>query len=267
MAGEQSESSAQGTEDDKEDFGMAVFEGTALRLKHLSLEEMDALVGQPSPLVGAFRIRLARSEEARRDAGALVERRYATRGYDIPELQGDPHLFTFLAFDEGRLVGTVSIRLDSDAGMSADALYRVEIDQLRSNGHRLCEFTRLAVDVSAASKPVLAALFHTAYLFAYRLRGISAAIIEVNPRHVVFYQRALAFNIVGEERMNERVNAPAILMRVYFEDISEGLEKFAGQPSLANATRTLFPYGFPPKDAEGILARMREALGTGASQD
>ena len=47
----------------------------------------------------------------------------------------------------------------------------------------------------AASKPVLAGLFHTAYLYASRLHsGCTHAVIEVNPRHVVFYGRALRFD-------------------------------------------------------------------------
>lgn len=247
--------------DDADDTGVTVFEGTPLRLMNLALDELAALSTEPSPLAGAFRIRLARTDDARQHAGSLVQRRYESRGYDVPRVQGDPNLYTFVAYDEGNLVGTVSLRLDSNAGLSADGLYREEIDDMRKDGMKLCEFTRLAVDVSAASKPVLAALFHTAYLFAARVRGFDAAVIEVNPRHVVFYLRALAFEVIGPERMNDRVNAPAVLMRVRFNKIAEGLEKYAGNPELASQTRTLFPFGFSAKDAEGILGRLLEALG------
>ena len=81
-----------------------------------------------------------------------------------------------------------------------------------SRGRQICEFTRLAVDKNAASKPVLAGLFHTAYLYASVIRGCTHAVIEVNPRHVAFYGRALRFDPIGEERMNRRVNAPAVLL-------------------------------------------------------
>jgi len=246
---------------DLDDSGVTVFEGTPPRLMHLALDELAALSTDPSPLAGAFRIRLARSEDAQHHAGALVQRRYESRGYDVPRVRGDPNLYTFVAYDEGNLVGTVSLRLDSSAGLSADGLYHREIDEMRYGGMRLCEFTRLAVDVSAASKPVLAALFHTAYLFAARVRGFDAAVIEVNPRHVVFYLRALAFEVIGPERLNERVNAPAVLMCGRFSSIADGLEKYAGKPELASKTRTLFPFGFAPKDATGILGRLMDALG------
>lgn len=249
---------------DADNAGVTVFEGIPLRLMSLALDELAALSTEPSPLAGAFRIRLARTDDAREHAGTLVQRRYESRGYDVPRVQGDPNLYTFVAYDEGHLVGTVSLRLDSDAGLSADGLYRQEIDDMRKDGIKLCEFTRLAVDVSAASKPVLAALFHTAYLFAACVRDFDAAVIEVNPRHVVFYLRALAFEVVGPERMNDRVNAPAVLMRVRFSEIADGLKKYAGNPALANQTRTLFPFGFSAKDAEGILGRLLNALSDAA---
>mgnify|MGYP003693665941 CR=1 FL=1 len=57
----------------------------------------------------------------------------------------NPNVWTFAAYDEGRLAGTVSLRLDSPEGVAADALYRAEIDAIRRDQHRVCEFTRLAV--------------------------------------------------------------------------------------------------------------------------
>ncbi|MGH8799171.1 MAG: N-acyl amino acid synthase FeeM domain-containing protein [Casimicrobiaceae bacterium] len=53
------------------------------------------------------------------------------------------------------------------------------------------------------------------------LRWISAgthAVIEVNPRHVAFYGSALKFGAVGPERMNSRVQAPAVLVCASFAD-------------------------------------------------
>ena len=156
----------------------------------------------------------------------------------------------------------MSVRLDSDKGLSADELYRSEIDALRSGGARICEFTRLAVDKTAASKPVLAGLFHTAYLYASVIRGCTHAVIEVNPRHVAFYGRALRFDPIGEERMNTRVNAPAVLLCAPFATIAEGLAKYAGKPDAPGAGRSLFVYGFPPTDEPGVLKRLRELVAT-----
>jgi hypothetical protein len=241
-----------------------VFEGTALRLRELTLEspaEMAEDVGSRPP--GAFCIRLAESQSSRKGAGTLMSRRYAFRGYQVKNLEVDPNLVTFIAYDAGHLVGTVGVRFDSAKGLAAEQLYRTELDQLRQNGARICEFTRLAVDVRIGSKPVLAALFHTAYLLAYRLRKHDAAVIEVNPRHVAFYRRALAFEPLGPERLSPRVNAPAVLLTVPFSRIEAELAKHVVSGPVGKSTHSLFAYGFSALEEEGILGRLHAFPFTG----
>ena len=244
-----------------ENTGETVFADRPLRFRSLTVAEADlSVLEAPDGFHGGFKIRVARLGGRRREAGKLVERRYAGRGYTIPSQPQEPQLTTFIAYDEGQLVGTVSVRLDSDEGLSADELYRNEIDALRTAGAHICEFTRLAVDKTAASKPVLAGLFHTAYLYASVIRGSTHAVIEVNPRHVVFYGRALRFDPIGEERMNRRVDAPAVLLCAPFATIAEGLANYAGKPEAPGAGRSLFLYGFPQEDEPGVLKRLRELV-------
>jgi hypothetical protein len=240
------------------DDAYTLFEGTDLRVHDLSVERLEDMQFDPGLLPGAFRIRVARARDTSEQASGLVRKRYASRGYLVPGAKPDPNLFTFVAYNSGDLVGTVSMRLDSDRGLSADELYKAEVDALRNETRSICEFTRLAIDVNAGSKWVLAGLFHTAYLFAHWVAGRHAAVIEVNPRHVVFYERALAFKRIGPERISPRVNAPAVLLCVHFRAIAEGLAKYARKPELASTTHSLFPYGFSAKDEEGILARLQE---------
>ena len=244
--------------------GETVLDQRALRFRSLTIAEVDlSALEAPAGFHNGFKIRVAKLSGRRREAGTLVERRYSGRGYTIPTLGQDPQLSTFIAYDEGALVGTVSLRLDSEKGLSADELYRAEIDALRSKGAKICEFTRLAVDKTAASKPVLAGLFHTAYLYSSVIRGFTHAVIEVNPRHVAFYGRALKFDPIGEERMNKRVDAPAVLLCAPFATIAEGLARFAGKPDAPGAGRSLFVYGFRPEEEVGVLNRLRGLVATG----
>ncbi|HKY01972.1 MAG TPA: hypothetical protein VJM53_05420 [Burkholderiales bacterium] len=231
----------------------------ALRFRSLTVTEPDsaALEGEPQHQP-AFKIRLAKSVGFRREAGGLVGRRYSDRGYLIPQATQDPHLFTFLAYDEGQLVGTVSVRVDSAEGLSADQLYKDELQELRQNGCTLSEFTRLAVDVKSASKPVLAGLFHTAYLYAMKVRGVKYGVIEVNPRHVPFYRRSLKFEPLGGERTNLRVNAPAVLMCISYDMVNEMVGKYGGKPELAATERLLYPHFFSLGEEGGILERLKE---------
>lgn len=245
--------------------GQTVYGDLPLRFRSLTLTEVDLpVLDDPATIEGAFKIRVARHTGAHRDAGALVERQYAGRGYTVPKgNKRNPRLATFLAYDEGQIVGTVTVRLDSGERLNADELYPNEIDSLRSMGHRICEFTRLAVDRTAASKPVLAGLFHTAYLYASVIRGYTHAVIEVNPRHVAYYGTALGFTPMGPKRMNTRVNAPAVLLYAPFTTIAEGLALHAGRkiPGPGNR-RSLFVYGFPPQEEAGVLKRLRDLVVT-----
>ena len=240
--------------------GLTVFDDRPLRLRSLTLADEGATgLEEPSTEHSAFKIRVAKREGFQYAAGTLIERRYGDRGYQTPARQPqDPSLFTFVAYDEAKLVGTVGIRLDSNLGLSADALYSDELKELRTAGCRLCEFTRLAVDFQTVSKPVLAGLFHTAYMFAYEIRGHDYAVIEVNPRHAPFYRRALLFEQIGDERLNLKVDAPAVLLCLPFERVPPQLEKFGGRPDLSKTTRVMYPYFFGVGEAAGIRNRLRE---------
>jgi hypothetical protein len=232
-----------------------------LRFRSLTLTEANVpALEDASTIEGAFKIRVAKRTGARRDAWSLVERRYTGRGYTIPGRKPKTNVFTFIAYDEGQIVGTVGLGVDTGKGLSADQLYKPEIDALRAKGWRICEFTRLAVDRTAASKPVLAGLFQTAYLYAAVIRGYTHAVIEVNPRHVAFYGTALKFEPTGPERINRRVNAPAVLLCASFAAIADGLAKYGGKPPAPGTRRTLFHYGFPPEEEQGVLQRLRELV-------
>jgi hypothetical protein len=237
--------------------GWTVHRDVALRLRNLSVDELGASTRDSGREVGAFKIRIAGSPQVRWDAGCLVQQRYAGRGYRTSATLVSANVCTFAAYDEGRLAGTVSLRLDSKDGLAADEIYRREIEMLRRAGRKVCEFTRLAVDVSQVSKPVLAGLFHTVYLYAKTLHNFDFVVIEVNPRHVAFYRKSLGFEAIGVERHNSRVNAPAVLMGMSFAEIADHLHRHAGKATRAPRNRSLYAYGFSPDEEAGILGRLR----------
>ena len=240
--------------------GETVFGDVPLRFRNITVNgaDLSELAESGSNPVG-FKIRISKLRRSRLHAGMLVGHRYAGRGYQIPGLKKPQELHTFIAYDEGELVGTVGIRLDSKHGLAADELYREQIDSLRAQGFRLCEFTRLAVDRTVASMPVIAGLFHTAYLYASVLRNATHAVIEINPRHAVFYRRAMNFEVIGPERVSPRVDAPAVLLYVPFATIAEGLRLYAGKFGEPGAGR-FYPFCFPPAEEEGVLQRLRELV-------
>jgi hypothetical protein len=244
--------------------GRTIYGDRPLRFRRLTVPDPELpSITDPNAFQSAFKIRIGHLLHTRRDANVLVERRYAGRGYQIPVVKRDPNLMTFLAYDEGRIVGTVSVRLDTKKRpVSSQDLYPDEVDRLRGEGWRICEFTQLAVDTEVANKPVLATLFHTAYLYASVVRGYTYLVIEVNPRHAAFYARALRFEPIGPVRTNRRVNAPAVLLGCPFETISQAITQQAGKPESNEMKGQLFRFGFPEHEQEGVLGRLRQLVET-----
>jgi hypothetical protein len=244
--------------------GLSIFSDIARPLRHLSTEHLHLT---EAGAAGVFRVRLAKPRPVTADAASLIARRYAARGYQVPRAAADPNVYTFAAYDNGRLVGTVSMRFDSTLGLVAEQLYPEEVAALRARDTHLCEFTRLALDEQALSKEVLAALFHSCYLYAYVVRGLTHAVIEVNPRHVAFYRRVLHFRQLGGERHNLRVDAPAVLLALDFSVIANELDRFFANADWRAQTKSFFVHWFSPQDAAGIVGRLRaeNALGRAAA--
>ncbi|MCC6610765.1 MAG: hypothetical protein IT515_13960 [Burkholderiales bacterium] len=168
-----------------------------------------------------------------RAAGDLVARRYAWRGYavdaqpvEVIGAEGPRRSdLTFIASDAaGGTVGTMMLRLDGPGGLLVDADYGAELAAMRSDGRRVCELTRLAVEERADSRSVLAALFGLAYLLGRVVHKATDVLIEVNPRHVAFYRRALGFMVEAGERLCTRVKAPSVLLRLKTEALELRLD-------------------------------------------
>jgi len=80
---------------------------------------------------------------------------------------------------------------------------------------------------------------------------------------VLFYGKELKFDLIGPERLDKRVNAPAVLLCVAFETIAEGLRKSAGKHPAPGTKRTLFHYGFASKEERGVLHRLNALVAQG----
>jgi hypothetical protein len=180
----------------------------------------EALSRMPS---GAMKVVVARSKHEHESAIALVRQNYARRGYRTSFLTEPPaaglseglcrHV-TLLAQQSERAVGTLTLGLDSSAGLSVDEAHRSAVDAIRAQGRRVCELIRLAVDVGETSRSALALLVHSAYLVGRLVHRATDVFIEVNPRHAAFYEQAFEFRRLGEPKMCPRVQAPSVLMHL-----------------------------------------------------
>ncbi len=89
------------------------------------------------------------------------------------------------------------------------------------DGRPRSELVRLAVSHrrETDSQKVLAAFFNAAHGIGVANR-LDDVLIEVNPRHVGFYRRALCFEVAAEASVCPRVNAPSVLLRMSLADLT-----------------------------------------------
>lgn len=201
-----------------------------------------------------FKIRLAAGPAGRRSP----EARRGDPDAALPGADQDPFLFSFLAHNEGKLAGSVGVRLDSTVrGLAADDMYRDELDDLRAAGQKLAELVQLSVDMNSVPRRVLAGLFHTAYLFAGTVRACDYCLLLANARYADFFYSSLGFDYVGDERVNARTATPMALLAAHLPTVNEALARVGGRPGLATGDPTLFSHGFSPEEVTGVMKRLK----------
>ena len=135
-------------------------------------------------------------------------------GMVVSPYDAGPETITLLAEDsDGGIGGTVSLVFDSGKKMPCDEIFWVETERMRADGRAMAEVTRLALRKDCEdSRDVLLRLFNLIYIYARRVRGYTDFVIEVHPRHLKYYERALGFKAIGDEQKCPRVGgAPAVL--------------------------------------------------------
>ncbi len=244
----------------QDELPIATFEAPA-SLRELCIGEVpNDTRFAPARDVQIFHIRMANSLRRREAASLLIRKMYGWRGYAfVPNRSHEANKITLYAETGGVMVATMSLCLDSQVLLPADENFSDKLDALRAQGRRLCEPSRLAID-KGVSKRVFASLIHISYIYACHLHGFTDYVIEVNPRHVMFYQRMLGFHDFGAERECTRVGAPAVLLRLPLEQMGDQILAFGGLMEQHGEERSFYPYFFPPCDEAGITARLVAGL-------
>lgn len=205
-----------------------------------------------------YRIRLAGERgKLRTEVNKLVNSLYGLRGLGTvnqPGLERQPKQVTIAASRDNDVFGTLTLGLDSKAGLLADSLYGPEIDALRSQGRRLCEVTRLAFDTQASRLEAMATLFNVAFVLARGVHARTDLLAEVHPRHVSFYQRTLGYQIAGPERLCLRVGAPAVLMHLCLDFAGRQIRQRASD--CLRRDRNLYSMFLPVAEQDSLLKNL-----------
>jgi hypothetical protein len=211
--------------------------------------------------VKQLEVRLATCDAERDLARMLINKMYDWRGYgcehSIPA--SDRHS-TFLAALDDQVVGTITLAVDSPAGLAADGIFRDEINTFRRvPGASVCELTKLAFDTEMPSRKLMASLFHIVFLYGKRRHHCTDLFIEVNPRHRRFYEAMLGFTPIGPLKTNKSVDAPSQLMWLKVADIAARISEFAGREDSAS-NRSLYPLFLSHSDQRDVVERLAAAM-------
>lgn len=221
---------------------------------HFNAEEIVEVVDESNL---CFKIFAAREKTRREQAHRLLQQRYAWRGYSVHSQDRGGHgRITLSAASDETTVATITAGLDRGEGLYVESVYPDAVNALRASGRKLCEFTRLAVDDSVRSQSVLAAIFHVACLYVLEVHTCTDALIEVNPRHVRFYEQMLGFTQAAEQRLDPSVSAPAVLLRLDLKHCEREIERLAGRAA-SRRERSFYPHFFGRADADRIAGRLR----------
>jgi hypothetical protein len=208
---------------------------TTLEIVH-EAPRMPALLERPgrtaaAPSHAEWHTSIAVRSDQFRAAEELVGRRYAWRGYQTDaktasaaSCSQEGLRVVLLAQYAGQLMGTLTVRRDATQGLLAEKAYVDEIQQMRSGGRRLGELVKLAIEEAVDWRAALDALVQSAYLVTRVVQGLTDVVIEVNPRHVRFYERVFGFVVAGAERFCERASAPCVLLALDLERFGQRLQ-------------------------------------------
>lgn len=219
------------------------------------------------PRPQGFKVRIANRPGIFREAQGLLNRRYNDRGYVGQELTVSDKKLTIAIYEDGEIIGTLTVTLDTGLNLSCEEFFPAETADLRQRGAVLCEFTKLATGDAASAARSLATMFHVAFVYAHRIHKASHVVIEVNPKHVSFYTRVIGFQQHGLPRHNARVNAPAVLLTCCFSDIESRMVRSfkLGERSESRSRKgdVFYSHSLSPGEEEKIRTRLLRIINPG----
>ena len=167
-------------------------------------------MGMFNPADETFAIRRAHTAADLEAAYRLVHDSFVEKGYinqqpggmRIRPYEMVPQTATFICEhkERGEIVAVMSVVVDSlDMGLPSDHAFQDELDELRSQGRRVCEFTNLAVAGKYWRSNAFTALTQACHAQA-KFTNCDNIFIAISPGHAQFFESILGFERRGEPR-------------------------------------------------------------------
>lgn len=214
------------------------------------------LIKNKSP--SSFTIKVANTLKERAAAYHLGYKSYFEKGFIkanenqwlIQDYDANENTVVLIVQDQQKnIAGTVTLVFDNYSKLPAEKIYKEELNILRNQEGRIVEISRLVIDPQYRNaKEILVLLFNYLYIYAYFVENYNCLAIEVNPRHVAYYQELLHFRTIGAEKPCPLVKgAPAILMYVPLRHMQEEVVRLSKNVVDEKNNRSLYKYLLKPE--------------------
>ena len=207
---------------------------------------------------------LATDRDTFEQALRLQHDQYVAQGYMDPHPSGLrlsvhhalPSTYVFVARSGHRVVGTMTLIVDSALGLPMDEIYSDDLRELRRERSGLTEFSGLALDPDYKSSGVaiLLRLIRMVVLHAIQVLHLSDVCIAINPRHAAFYRKAFYFEDLGGLKPYGKVNgAPAVALRLDLDLLRGFIRELAADRTISSG---VYSFLFRPRSVELAMARL-----------
>jgi hypothetical protein len=217
-------------------------------------------------------VRLAETIDEYVEAARLVYDGYHARGIldahearvRITPFLALPSTLIFVALQEGRIVGTISVVVDGPAGLPMETIYGKEVAALRAQGRRIAEVGALCVTPGLRGFGVPFLLNKAMGLSARDVARVDDLVIAVHPRAHDLYRALLGFETMGpiREYPSLKKSALAVGLRLPLREAQESYRaRYGDRVAKANPYYLYFQRRDPqivfPTDEAG-LERVRQ---------
>jgi hypothetical protein len=146
-----------------------------------------------------------------------------------------PESTVLLAFetDENgseRVVGTMTVTLDSPAGLPLDGDFPEEVRRLRESGRRLAELGSFTVVRRCWKDGVAQLLSLAAARVAFRHMEAEEILIGIHPRGVPLYEAVWGFEPFARTPRNADVAVPTVALSVHRDSLRRHLDRHFKKP-------------------------------------
>jgi len=153
------------------------------------------------------------------------------------------------------IAGSVTLLFDKNSKLPVEKIYSEEIKELKKLNPKIAELSRLVISPNYRnSKSILVLLFNYLAIYLHRVKEYDGLVVQVNPRHKIYYKALLSFDEIGREKPCPQVqNAPAVLLFLSTQKYKKEMNRCKSDVNSIGKERTLYPY-FLNAEQEKLVA-------------